>query len=68
MGSKRRLPTVDGFTHATKNLGQCNITKPLVPNTREDPVGVLTFRVLNESMEHNATKERFGSETVTVYN
>lgn len=43
MGSKRRLPTVDGFTHATKNLGQCNVTKPLVPNTREDPVGVLIY-------------------------
>lgn len=55
MGSTRRLPTVDVFTHATKKLGQCNIPKPSVPNTREYPVGVRTFMVLNESMGHNAT-------------
>lgn len=55
MGSTRRLPTVDVFTHATKKLGQCNIPKPSVPNTRGYPVGVRTFMVLNESMGHNAT-------------
>lgn len=64
MGSKRRLPTVDVFTHATEKLGQCNIPKPSVPNMREDLVDVHTFMVLNESMGHNATTDRFGSETV----